>query len=161
MVCGRVASGCFFNYVTGISAIWMHAEAYCSPYDEKGGEINMYWFYSCLSSKVDHYSDVIMSAMASQITAVSNVCSTVCSGVDQRKHQSSVSLVIVRGMHRWPVDSLYKDQWLGKCFRLMTSLWTATSFATKVAGNSPSDWHVNVKCNCSNNVLITTVKFLI
>ena len=31
-----------------------------------------------------HYSDVIMSAMASQITNVSIVCSTVCSGVDKK-----------------------------------------------------------------------------
>ena len=34
-----------------------------------------------------HYNDVIMSAMASQTTGrVSIVCSTVCSGEDQRKH---------------------------------------------------------------------------
>ena len=41
------------------------------------------------------YSDIIMSAMASQITGVSIVCSTVCSGADQRKHQSSASLALV------------------------------------------------------------------
>ena len=52
-----------------------------------------------------HYSDVIMGAMASQITGVSIVCSTVYAGVDQRKHQSSVSLAFVRGIHRWPVNS--------------------------------------------------------
>ena len=40
-----------------------------------------------------HYIDVIMSAMASQITGVSIVCLTVCSGADQRKHQSSASLL--------------------------------------------------------------------
>ena len=49
-----------------------------------------------------HYNDVIMSAMASQITGVSIVYSTVCSGVDQRKHQRSTSLAFVRGIHRWP-----------------------------------------------------------
>ena len=32
------------------------------------------------------YNDVIMSTMASQITGVSIVCSTVGSGADQRKH---------------------------------------------------------------------------
>ena len=37
-----------------------------------------------------------MSAMASQITGASVVCSTVCSGADQRKHQSSASLAFVR-----------------------------------------------------------------
>ena len=47
-----------------------------------------------------HYSDIIMSMMASQITGVSIVCSTVGSGTDQRKHQSSVSLAFVRGIHR-------------------------------------------------------------
>ena len=40
-----------------------------------------------------HYSDVIMNAMTSQITGVSIDCTTLCSGADQRKHQSSASLV--------------------------------------------------------------------
>ena len=34
--------------------------------------------------------------------------STICSGADQRKHQSSPSLAFVRGIHRWPVNSLHK-----------------------------------------------------
>ena len=55
-----------------------------------------------------HYSDVIISAMASQITGVSIVYSTVCSGADHRKHQSSVSLAFVRGIHRWPENSPHK-----------------------------------------------------
>ena len=44
-----------------------------------------------------------MSAMSSQITSASIVCSTVCSDADQRKHQSSTSLAFVRGTigHRW------------------------------------------------------------
>ena len=57
-----------------------------------------------------HYSDVIMSAMASQITGVSIVCSTICSSADQRKYKSSASLAVVRGIHQWPVDSLTKGQ---------------------------------------------------
>ena len=36
------------------------------------------------------------------------VYSTVYSGADQRKHQSSASLAFVRGMHRWPVNSPHK-----------------------------------------------------
>ena len=51
------------------------------------------------------YSDVIMGAMAYQITSLTIVYSTVYSGTDQRKHQSSVSLAFVRGFHRWPVNS--------------------------------------------------------
>ena len=55
-----------------------------------------------------HYSDVIMIAMASQITGVSIVYSTVCLGTDQSKQQSSASLAFVRGIHRWPVNSIHK-----------------------------------------------------
>ena len=42
-----------------------------------------------------HYREAMMSAMASQITGVSIVYSTVCSGADQRKYQSSASLAFV------------------------------------------------------------------
>ena len=55
-----------------------------------------------------HYNDVIMSAMASQITSLTIVYSTVYSGAEQRKHQSSTSLDFVRGFHRWPVNSPHK-----------------------------------------------------
>ena len=55
-----------------------------------------------------HYSDTIMSAMASQTTGVSIVYSTVCWGVVQRKHQSPASLAFVRGIHWWPVNSPHK-----------------------------------------------------
>ena len=34
-----------------------------------------------------HYNDVAMRAVASQITGVSIVCSTACSGASQRKHR--------------------------------------------------------------------------
>ena len=56
----------------------------------------------------EHYSDVIMDAMPSQITGVSIVCSTDGSGADQRKHQSSASLAFMQGIHRSPVNSLHK-----------------------------------------------------
>ena len=52
-----------------------------------------------------HYSGVIMSAMASQITGFSVVCSTVCSGADQRKRQSSASLTFVWGVHQIPLTN--------------------------------------------------------
>ena len=57
-----------------------------------------------------HHNDVIMSAMASQITSLT----TVYSGVDQRKHQSSVSLAFVRGIHQLPVNFPYKGPVTGK-----------------------------------------------
>ena len=53
-----------------------------------------------LQSRHKHYSDVVMSAMVSQITGVSIVCTPLCPGADQRQHQSSSSLAFVRGIHR-------------------------------------------------------------
>ena len=47
-----------------------------------------------------HYTDVIMVAIASQITSLTIVYSTVNSDADQRKHQSSASLAFVWGIHR-------------------------------------------------------------
>ena len=49
-----------------------------------------------------------MDTMASQITSLTVVYSTVYSGADQRKHQSAASLAFVRGIHRWPVNSPHK-----------------------------------------------------
>ena len=49
-----------------------------------------------------------MGAMVSQITSITIVYSTVYSGANQRKHQSSASLAFARGIHRWPVDSPHK-----------------------------------------------------
>ena len=54
-----------------------------------------------------HYNDVIMVAIAFQITSASIVYSIVCSGADQRKHQSSASLAFVQGIHR-PVNSPHR-----------------------------------------------------
>ena len=45
-----------------------------------------------------------MSAISSQITSLTIVYSTVYSGADQRKLQSS-SLAFVRGIHRWPANN--------------------------------------------------------
>ena len=63
-----------------------------------------------------NYSDVIMSAMTSQITSFSIVCWTICSDTDQRKHQSSASLAFVRGIHQWPVNSPHRGPVTRKMF---------------------------------------------
>ena len=63
-----------------------------------------------------HYSDVIMGVMASQITSLTIVYSTVYPGANQRKHQSSASLAIVRRIHRWPVHSPNKGPVTRKIF---------------------------------------------
>ena len=58
--------------------------------------LESHWQYVSVGSSY-HYCDVIMGEMASQITSTTNVYSTVYSGADQRKYQSSESLVFLRG----------------------------------------------------------------
>ena len=63
-----------------------------------------------------HYNDVIMGAMASQITCLTIVYSTFYPGADQRKHQSSAPLAFVWGIHRSPVHSPHKGPVMRKMF---------------------------------------------
>ena len=63
-----------------------------------------------------HYDDVIMSAMAPQITKPAIVYSSVYSGADQRKHHSSASLAFVMGIHQWPVNSPHEGTVMRKMF---------------------------------------------
>ena len=52
----------------------------------------------CFPSPWLHYNDVIMSAMASQITSISTVCSAACSVAHQTKRQSPALLTFVWGL---------------------------------------------------------------
>ena len=75
--------------------------------------IMMFWMRNHMPY---HYTDVIMSLMVSQVTSLPIVYSPVCSGTDQRKHQSSASLAFVRGIHRGPVNSPHKRTETQKVF---------------------------------------------
>ena len=72
--------------------------------------LNFFWDYLVFTA----YSHVMTlhwrhnGATASKITSLTIVYSTVYSGIDQRKHQSSASLAFVRGIHRFPVNSPHK-----------------------------------------------------
>ena len=126
----HVAGGCcdwnYINDASSTSTIDEDALEYLDPLPYETdfllevalvmAQINYVWFdwnyaglaqitWICLWVVAEHYSDVIMGAMVSQIISVSIVYSTVRSGADQRKHQSSSSLTFVRGIHRWPVNS--------------------------------------------------------
>ena len=68
--------------------------------------------------RYNHYTDVIMSAMACQITGISLAYWTVYSDENQRKRQSSASLALLRGIHRWPVNSQHKRPVTLKMFPL-------------------------------------------
>ena len=75
----------------------MHNDFYCTEFFSYRSQ---WWPVYAI-----HHSDVIISAMASPGAII---CSTICSGTDQRKHQSSTSQAFVRGIHWWPVDSPHK-----------------------------------------------------
>ena len=81
-----------------------------------------------LNSPPYNDNDAIMTTMASQITSLMDVYSTVYSDADQRKHQCSASLAFVWGIHwdRWIPRT--KGQLRGNCFHLMTS----SCYVTKV-----------------------------
>ena len=76
-----------------------------------------------------------MGAIATQITSLMVVYSTVYSDADQGKHQSSASLAFVWGIHRGPVNSPHKWPVTRKCFHLMTS-----------------SWYLRIKCEISANI---------
>ena len=77
------------------------------------------------------YNDVIMSAMASQITSLTIVYSSVCSRADQWKHQSSASLASVWGILRWPVNSQHKGPITRKMFPFddVIMYWSTMSYS--------------------------------
>ena len=95
-----------------------------------------------------HYSDVIMGAMASQITSLTIIYSTVYSGADKKNHQSSASLAFVRGIHRWPVNSPHKGPVTWKMFPF-DNVITLLRFTTLALGKS-YNYH---QCPCSKVVL--------
>ena len=94
-----------YRHTDGENRLWINTRvASVSVYPLCRGSIvnNMHMYVQ------GHYGDVIMGAIASQITSLTIVYSTVYSDADQRKHQSSASLAFVRGIHRGPVNSPHK-----------------------------------------------------
>ena len=98
-----------------------------------------------------------MSVIASQITSPTIVYSTVYSGADQRKHQSSTSLAFVRGIHRSPVNSPHKgpvtpnrfpfDDVIMKVLR-----WVINSICIIQSVTSRHCLHMTRQCKCSEQL---------
>ena len=77
------------------------------------------WIGNFIPHCILHYNDVIMSAMASQITSPTIVYSTVYWGTDERKLQSSSSLAFVQGIP--PVTGEFPTQRASKAEKV--SIW--------------------------------------
>ena len=85
-----------------------------------------------------------MSEIASQITSLTIVYSTVHSGADQSKHQSSASLAFVWEIHRWPVNFPYKWPVTRKIFPFDDVIMRHISeFLVHVALCMMTSWHWN------------------
>ena len=92
-----------------------------------------------------------MGAIASQITSLTIVYSTVYSDADLRKHQSSASQTFVRGIHRGPVISPRKWPVMRKMFPFddviihcsatckgaCDSIWSTKKYSPRTPFNSP------------------------
>ena len=103
-----------------------------------------------LCNKIQHYDDVIMGAIASQIGSRTTVYSTVYSDADQSKHQSSASLAFVRGIHRRPVNSTHKWPVTRKMFPFDDVIMKAVNCVicidwlwANVCRVTDYDWHVD------------------
>ena len=148
--------------------IWPHLAT-------RGTSLGMCWETNyCDASALEHYSDAIMSAMASQITGVYIVCSTSCCwGGDDWKRQSSVSRAFVMGKYRWPVDSTQKGPVTRKVFPFHGDImkWTSTKngdhgiYQNKHSFNLRHNWITVTKmvtfafqCSClyARNIFIRT-----
>ena len=104
--------------------------------------------------QIHRYSDVIMGAMASQITSPSIFYLIVYSYADQRKHQSSASLPFVRGLHQQPVNSPHKGPIRRKMFPIddviMQSILMAGTVVTYTETEQGLEgqhlYYTNVQC---------------
>ena len=121
------------NYIQWISHIispWSRKHAFCSLYKieiiptvqnttdwNTNVQRTHHWHWNRYRTEitrgsyfqnVTHYSDVMTDAMASQITSLPIVNSTVYSGADKGKTSKLRVTGLLRGIHRWPVSSPHK-----------------------------------------------------
>ena len=119
---------CIWKLLTKLAVIFPLSQfVHHSGLEDRGPPQSLQLIYSV----TEHYSDVIMGPMASQIIGVSVVYSTVCSGENQREHQSSASLAFVRGIHRWPVNSPQKEPVTRKILPFDDVIMNATNIAVR------------------------------
>ena len=101
-----------------------------------------------------------MSTMASQITSLTIVYSTVYSRRRSQKHQSSASLSFVRGIHWWLVNSLLKGPVSSLVLYVGNPLVTS-GFPTQRAGNmeyTSMSWCPLGQCNYITGTIVVSLK---
>ena len=99
-----------------VTLLWQHVSIswrHCDMFSTSSVGVNSFHsfdfiLYTNTSDRPVALRWLIMGTIVSQITSLTIVYSTVYSGADQRKHQSSASLAFVQGIHRGPVNSPHK-----------------------------------------------------
>ena len=142
--------GCFALRIMG--PMW--GEPTDSPHK---GPMHSFDVTSCVPPNIaptNHYYDAIMGAIASQITSLTIVYSTVYSDADQSKHQSSASLAFVREIHRGPVNFPHKWPVTRKMFPFDDVIMSGQVYPV-------TSIQRHCKSKCSRDKMICTVKPLI
>ena len=100
-----------------IMLVAFHPDArYTAPCSNKisPGALAIWWCQEWTGSR---WCTTLPGEIISGISSLAHTgCSAVCSGTDQRNHQSSASLAFVRGIHQWLVDSPHKGPVTQKMF---------------------------------------------
>ena len=97
-----------------------------------------------------YYRDVMMGTMASQITGLTIVYSTVYSGAHQGKHQSSASLAFVQGSHRRPKNFPHKWPVTRKMLPLDDVIMQLCRYAGRLPTQSPA---MRSLCRCHKFIM--------
>ena len=98
-----------------------------------------------------------MGTIASQITSLTIVYSTVYSSTIQRKHQSSASLAFVRGFHRWPVISPHRWPVPRKMYPFDGVIMNTFGIYSPKDFNNPVTCSTMVNCNGFRLLLAATL----
>ena len=109
-VCGHIT----FDDLT-VTTTWLHEVAEnsllstgCNPLNGLLAYMQQWTGSKLIRVVIIHNDDVMTAAIASLVTSLTIVYSTVYSDADQRRHQSSASLAFVWVIHRVPVNSPHK-----------------------------------------------------
>ena len=137
----HIKNKCYFNIFSWMKCIC----SLCSNSGQMRLSLSHWWWVGIDLGETwhKHYKDVIMGAMASQISSLTIFYSTVYSGADQSKHQSSVSLALVWGIHRWLVNSPHKWPVTRKMFPFLDVIMKQKTTDHWIIDNKP----VNKVCD--------------
>ena len=119
ILCMHLANESWCYNVTSSLIGWAHSQNYPCVWSDFRLFILLLWVWSIYGYSfltANHYNDVIVGTLASQITSLTIVFSTIYLDTNQRKHQNSESLAFVQGIHRRPVNSPHKWPVMRKMF---------------------------------------------